>query len=66
MELARDRWTADNYCKLPHRLSLAGPWQPAIPTATAAKNPHAEGAESGPESRFSKPPESAVGDLEKG
>jgi hypothetical protein len=34
-------------------------------TPAAAKNPALEGAESAVESRFSRPPESAPGDLEK-
>jgi hypothetical protein len=57
---------ADNDYKLPRRLSLAGPRRPAISSATVRKNPMVEGAESATESRFSKPPEEALGDLEKG
>jgi len=39
---------------------------PPFLTPAAAKNPALEGTESAVESRFSGPPESALGDLEKG
>jgi len=56
---------ADSDYKLPRHPSLAGPRRSAISHYQPSKNPADGGVESSPESRFSRPPESTFGHLEK-
>jgi hypothetical protein len=59
------RVRAGNDCRLPCHLS-SGPKQAAICRRKGGQKPAVGSAESTVESRFSKPPESAFGALEKG